>query len=105
MSFDNALRNVAISSWDGGQLVSQVLQWNTSAPDFKVSSNSSRLNVTVWLWSFGQTISEAKLLLIVPHDHNAKYRDVFAEVSRSNHKTVRSLYPFPTVSRPFGGGA
>jgi len=39
--------------------VSHVLQWNTNAPDFSVSSNSSCLNVTVWLWSFGQTISKS----------------------------------------------
>jgi hypothetical protein len=39
--------------------VSHVLQWNTNAPDFSASSNSFWLNVTVWLWSFGQTISKS----------------------------------------------
>jgi hypothetical protein len=37
--------------------VSHVLQWNTNAPDFNSSSNSSLSNVTVWLWSFGHSIS------------------------------------------------
>ena len=36
-----------MSSWDGGQFESQVLQWNTKAPDFSSASNSSPLNVTV----------------------------------------------------------
>src|ERR1700730_16594742 len=48
-----------MSSWDGGQSVSHVLQWNTNAPDFNASSNSSWLNGTVWSWSFGHTISNS----------------------------------------------
>ena len=48
-----------MSSGEGGQFVSHVLQWNTNAPDFSASSNSFWLNVTVWLWSFGQTISKS----------------------------------------------
>lgn len=44
--------------------MSQVLQWNANAPAFSVSSNSSSLNVTVWLWSFGQTISKSFRSLI-----------------------------------------
>jgi len=51
--FESCFRILAIASWEGGQFVSHVLQWNTSAPDFSSASNSSRLNVTVWLWSFG----------------------------------------------------
>jgi hypothetical protein len=46
-----------MSSREGGQSVSHVLQWNTSAPDFSSASNSPWLNLTVWSWSFGQTIS------------------------------------------------
>ena len=53
----NCFRNLAISSLDGGQFVSQVLQWNTKLPDFSAPSNSSWLNFTVCAWSFGQTIS------------------------------------------------
>jgi len=44
--------------------VSQVLQWNTNVPDFNAASNSSRVNLTVWLWFFGQTISNASRLCI-----------------------------------------
>src|ERR1700693_1196544 len=57
--FENCFRILAMSSWEGGQLASHVLQWNTNAPDFNVSSNSFWLNVIVWLWSFGQTISKS----------------------------------------------
>ena len=42
--FENSFRSLAISSLDRGQL-----QWNTMASDFNASSNSSCLNVTVWL--------------------------------------------------------
>ena len=63
-----SLRNFAISSCDGGQFVSHVLQWNTSVPDFRAASNSCWLNVTVWLWSFGQTISKSMRSLIMPPD-------------------------------------
>jgi hypothetical protein len=52
-----------MSWWEGGQFVSHVLQWKTNVPDFNASSNSSWLNVTVWLWSFGQTISKSMRLL------------------------------------------
>ena len=55
---------MAISSLDGGQFVSHVLQWNTRAPDFSSTSNPSRSNVTVWLWSFGHTISNSMRSLI-----------------------------------------
>src|ERR1700728_3348608 len=56
-AFESSFRILAIISWEGGQSVSHVLQWNTSAPDFSSASNSSWLNLTVWSWSFGQTIS------------------------------------------------
>jgi hypothetical protein len=55
--FASSFRILAISSREGGQFVSHVLQWNTSAPDFSSASNSSWLNLTVWSWSFGQIIS------------------------------------------------
>jgi hypothetical protein len=55
--FASSLRILAMSSREGGQSVSHVLQWNTSAPDFSSASNSPWLNLTVWSWSFGQTIS------------------------------------------------
>lgn len=64
--FENCFRKLAISSVDGGQLASQVLQWNTRAPDFNASSNSSRLNLTVWSWLFGQSISKASCSLTNP---------------------------------------
>jgi hypothetical protein len=63
-SFENCFRRSAISSLDGGQFESHVLQWNTNAPDFNASSNSSWLNATVWLWLFGQTISNSNRSLI-----------------------------------------
>ena len=65
-SFENCFRRSAISSLDGGQFESHVLQWNTNAPDFNASSNSSWLNATVWLWLFGQTISNSNRSLINP---------------------------------------
>lgn len=61
----NCFRNLAISSLDGGQFVSQVLQWNTKALDFKASSNSSCVNLTVWLWLCGHTISSLTRLFIL----------------------------------------
>jgi hypothetical protein len=63
---ENTFRNSTISSWDGGQSVSHVLQWNTKAPDFKVSSNSCCVNATVWLWLFGQSISNLMRSLMSP---------------------------------------
>jgi hypothetical protein len=54
--------------------VSHVLQWNINAPDFSASSNSFWLNVTVWSWSFGQTISKSMRslmsLLLPGHSSN-----------------------------------
>jgi hypothetical protein len=35
--FESCFRNLAISSGEGGQSVSHVLQWNTNAPDFNAS--------------------------------------------------------------------
>ena len=66
--FASVFRNFAISSCDGGQFASQVLQWNSSTPDFRASSNPSWLKVTVWLWPFGQTISKSTFLLMFPDD-------------------------------------
>src|SRR5665647_19581 len=57
---------MAISSLVGGQSVSHVLQWNTSVSDFSASSNSSWLNVTVWLWLLGHTISNSRRSLMGP---------------------------------------
>jgi len=57
--FESCLRILAISSLEGDQFVSQVLQWNTSPPDFRVSSNCSLLKVTALLWLFGQTTSNS----------------------------------------------
>jgi len=68
-SFENCFRILAISSLVGGHFVSQVLQWNTNAPDFNVSSNSSRLNVTVWSWLFGHTISKSNRSLMSPRSN------------------------------------
>ena len=45
----DSFRNFAISVLDGGQSVSHVLQWNISESDFNDASNSSLLNVIVWL--------------------------------------------------------
>src|SRR5579883_2031391 len=45
--FEKCLRILAISPLDGGQSVSQVLQWNTKVSDFSACSNSSRSKVTV----------------------------------------------------------
>jgi hypothetical protein len=57
--FVSPFRILAMSWWEGGQFVSHVLQWNTSAPDFSSASNSSLVNVTVCSWSFGHTISKS----------------------------------------------
>jgi hypothetical protein len=81
-AFESSFRILAIISWEGGQFVSHVLQWNTSAPDFSSASNSSRLNVTVWLWSFGQTISKSMVgllgLLLFVRSAAAAARSVFS---------------------------
>lgn len=61
--------------------MSQVLQWNTNAPFFSVSSNSSSLNVTVWLWSFGQTISKS-------------FRSLISLVLESGNRRLRLLEQF-----------
>ncbi len=45
--------------------MSHVLQWNTNVPDFNDASNSPCVNLTVWLWLFGQTISNASRLCIL----------------------------------------
>ena len=50
-----------------------VLQWKTSVPDFSAFSNCSWLNVTVWSWSFGQTISKSMrslMKLLLPRQSN-----------------------------------
>jgi hypothetical protein len=44
--------------------VSHVLQWNTITPAFNASSNFSCVKDTVWLWSFGHTISNSMLSLM-----------------------------------------
>jgi hypothetical protein len=98
-----------MSWWEGGQFVSHVLQWKTNAPDFSASSNPSWVNVTVWLWSFGQTISKSiRLLTESPaceiFDLSRclmRYEAAKQKSCRSENRASHAFYLKPRISTAF----
>src|ERR1700693_5665042 len=61
----NCFLIVSMSSFEGGQFVSHVLQCRMKESDCNAPSNSSLVTLNVKLWLFGQTVSSlARSLLI-----------------------------------------